>query len=158
MQNRSNLAHKLNVQSFYLESLEFILKHSDVDHVQNQELFKNNKQGSPCLYVEVWFWTKAAFFPKATTWISSCSVSTAARRLRDLLVSAEPPLLFPLIRREAYCTNCDVARVDFSRGGWFPSDGSRLKRSIHSLLLNPTLYRDIPYCIFKMLHKELPVG
>lgn len=69
-----------------------------------------------------------------------------------------PPPPFPLIRREAYCTNCDVARVDFSRGGWFPSDGSQLKRSVHSLLLNPTLYRDIPYCIFKMLHKELPVG
>lgn len=50
-------------------------------------------------------------------------ISMAAALLGDTLLSAAFNIS-PLIKSEAYCTDCDVMRVDFSRGGGFPSGGS----------------------------------
>ncbi len=53
-------------------------------------------------------------------------ISVAAALRGDIFLSAAF-LIFPgspLIKSEAYCTDCDVMKVDFSRGGGFPSGGS----------------------------------
>lgn len=98
----------------------------DVGHILHRKMLKitNKEVLVPLHWGRVL--DKGCILHQTTSWISSCS------EFPWLLPFFEPfwsllLLIFPgspLIRSEAYCTNCDVVKVDFSRGGCFPSGGS----------------------------------